>query len=421
MRADEPVGGRFVAAKRRAVVDPERVADRLRRFAVTRPTATRLIGVGVLVLLSAIITATPDPSAFTPTAIVTGVVVAASFVVIPALHWPAWLIPAIATAGVIAATPSEATDSPARSALILAIFLFSWRSDNVLAVVVTTAASVAAVLASGAVATVYGHIGWDDLEVLPWVVAAAALGQAVRANQARRAVLVERARRAELGREIEARHRVQAERLRIARELHDAVGHQVALINVQAGAMTLLLDRYDLDRARQSLEHIQNASESALSELRLTVGLLRQPGEQEPVEPAGRLSRLDELIASFTATGLRVACHVTGPAGPLPDAVDLTAYRLIQESLTNTAKHAAGTSASVRLDFRPGILTLTVEDDGPAIRTGSRVAATGTIGHGIIGMRERAAALGGRLSAGPRPEGGFRVTAELPTLAGATA
>jgi signal transduction histidine kinase len=142
------------------------------------------------------------------------------------------------------------------------------------------------------------------------------------------------------------------------------VGHQVALISVQAGAMGYLLDT-DPAKARESLAHIQRASEAALEELRLTVGLLRQPGDHEPVEPAGGLGRLDELIASFTATGLRVTCDVTGQARQLPEAVDLTAYRLIQESLTNTAKHAAGTSASIRLAFRPGALALAVEDHGP--------------------------------------------------------
>jgi signal transduction histidine kinase len=256
---------------------------------------------------------------------------------------------------------------------------------------------------------VQGRLELADIAVLPWVIAAAAVGQAVRADRARRAMLEERARRAEEGREEEARRRVQAERLRIARELHDAVGHHVALINVQAGALTVLLDQ-DPAGARESVGHIQNASEAALEELRLTVGLLRQPGdEQEPVEPAGRLGRLDELIASFTAAGLQVTCEVTGPVRQLPEAVDLTAYRLVQESLTNTTKHATATSASIRLTFGPGTLALSVENDGPASRSGAA-----TPRHGIIGMRERAAALGGHLDAGPLPGGGFRVTAELP-------
>ncbi|HYX62461.1 MAG TPA: histidine kinase, partial [Streptosporangiaceae bacterium] len=284
-------------------------------------------------------------------------------------------------------------------------------------------------LAGHLVFSLHAKTGWSDVAVVPWTAVAAAIGQAVRAKQAHQAMLEERARRAEEGREHEARRRVQQERLRIARELHDAVGHQVALISVQAGAMGYLLDT-DLAKARESLAHIQRASEAALEELRLTVGLLRQPGDHEPVEPAGGLGRLDELIVSFTATGLRVTCEVTGQARQLPEAVDLTAYRLIQESLTNTAKHAAGTSASIRLAFRPKTLALAVEDHGPpaggsgaSLATGSGAglvsgleagSGVGEEGHGIIGMRERAAALGGWLTAGPRAEGGFRVLAELP-------
>jgi signal transduction histidine kinase len=393
------------------------VSDRTRRYADAHPIAARVALAGVLFLVTVVITATPDRSSLTPTAVVIAAVVSASFVVVRALHWPDWLILATATAGTIVVMPSGAADSPPRPPLVLAMLLFSLRSEMGAVIAATAAVNGASLLAGSVVAAVQDRLELDNLAVLPWVVAAAALGQAVRANRARQAMLEDRARRAEQGREEEARRRVQAERLRIARELHDAVGHQVALISVQAGALTLLLDK-DPVQARQSLAHIQNASEAALDELRLTVGLLRQPGETEPVEPAGRLSRLDELIASFTATGLRVTCDVAGPARPLPDAVDLTAYRLIQESLTNTAKHAAGTSASIRLAFQPGTLALTVEDDGPpGPATGGEA---GPMGHGIIGMRERAAALGGQLSARPRPEGGFRVTAELPTPAGAT-
>jgi signal transduction histidine kinase len=170
--------------------------------------------------------------------------------------------------------------------------------------------------------------------------------------------------------------------------------------------------RYILDadpaKARESLEHIQRASEAVLEELRLAVGLLRQPGDREPVEPATGLARLEELIESFSATGLHVTCQVTGQVRPLPEATDLTAYRVIQESLTNTAKHAAGAAVSLRLAYQPGTLAIGVEDDGPP------ASAEPTAGHGIIGMRERAAALGGWLKAGPRDGGGFQVRAELP-------
>jgi len=280
--------------------------------------------------------------------------------------------------------------------------------------VIAGSSAVIAVLVIGhLVFDLHAKTGWSDLAVVPWAAVAAAVGQAVRAKRAHQAMLEERARRAEESREHEARRRVQQERLRIARELHDAVGHHVALISVQAGAMGYLLDN-DLAKARESLAHIQRASESALEELRLTVGLLRQPGDREPTEPAGGLGRLDELIESFAATGLQVNCDVTGQVRPLPEAVDLTAYRVIQESLTNTAKHAAGAAAVIRLAFGPGVLALAVEDDGPF----AAAHAEGVEGHGIIGMRERAAALGGWLSAGPRRGGGFRVLAELPAPAG---
>jgi signal transduction histidine kinase len=293
--------------------------------------------------------------------------------------------------------------------------------------------------------------------VVPALVVVAAIGQAVRARRIQRTLVAERARHAEELHEQDARQRiwerVHEERLRIARELHDAVGHQVALISVQAGAMSYLLGAdlastdlastdlasTGLAKARESLGHIQRASEAALEELRLTVGLLRQPGEREPTEPAAGLARLEELIGSFAAAGLKVTCEVVGQARPLPEAVDLTAYRLIQESLTNTTKHAAGACASVRLTYRPGVLALAVEDDGPHARddgadrdgvhhngvhpggaAGHAGAGNGEVGHGLIGMRERAAVVGGWVSAGPH-DGGFLVLAELPLPIGTAA
>jgi signal transduction histidine kinase len=229
----------------------------------------------------------------------------------------------------------------------------------------------------------------------------------VRHRRAYLAEVEERARHAEQTKEEEALRRVDAERLRIARELHDVVGHHVALINVQAGAATYLLGR-DPEQAGEALGHIRRASQAALEELRVTVGLLRQPGDREPVEPAPGLGRLDELIESFTSTGLPVRSEVTGEARPLPETVDLTAYRLVQESLTNTRKHAGAASALVRLAYKPEMLHLAVEDNGSA-RPARRED-----GHGIIGMRERVTAIGGWLAAGYRTEGGYRVEAMLP-------
>ncbi|MEV6966999.1 sensor histidine kinase [Hamadaea sp. NPDC051192] len=270
-----------------------------------------------------------------------------------------------------------------------------------------------AVKATLLTASLITHPGITGFVVLLWAALAVTTGFAARSHHAYVAEADERARRAEQDREHEANRRVAAERLRIARELHDAIGHHVALINVQAGALAYLLDDEDRSQARESVAHIQRASEEALEDLRLTVGLLREPGTEsaQPAEPAPGLDQLEELIYSFAGAGLRVTREVTGQTRPLPKAVELTAYRVIQESLTNTRKHADCDTAVVRLGYAPGALRLTVEDAGEAVTHRPE-------GHGIVGMRERVAALGGRLSAGPRPEGGYRVVAELPLRAG---
>jgi signal transduction histidine kinase len=266
-------------------------------------------------------------------------------------------------------------------------------------------------------ASLITHPGITGFVILLWAALAVTTGSASRSHRAYVAEVEKRARRAEQAREDEANRRVAEERLRIARELHDAVGHHVALINVQAGALACLLDDENLIQARESVAHIQRASEEALEELRLTVGLLREPGApepSEPTEPVPGLDQLEELICSFAGAGLEVTHQVTGQVRPLPEAVELTAYRVIQESLTNTRKHAGCATAVVRLGYTPGALSLAVEDEGKLVTSSSRHTPGG---HGIVGMRERVAALGGRLSAGPRPDGGYRVFAELPLRA----
>jgi signal transduction histidine kinase len=372
--------------------------------------------IGSAALFGCALTYAPShqPAPLSLAELIIGAVTYTGLAAVPILRWPPWLLVAVTAAGAFAAMATGASDALASSALLAGLLVFSLRSERT-PVIVATVAELGVLGAGALLSGPRSKTGLSDLSVLPWLVVVAAIGQAVRARRAQKAMLEERARRVEESREQQARQRIRDERLRIARELHDAVGHHVALISVQAGAMGYLLDT-DLGKARDSLAHIQQASEAALEELRLTVGLLRQPGDTEPTEPAGRLARLGELIDSFTATGLRVTCDVTGEVRQLPEAVDLTAYRLIQESLTNTAKHAAGASASVRLAFLPKILSLVIEDDGSpdaAVTGGDVEISTGT-GHGIVGMRERAAALGGSLCAGPRSGGGFRVLAELP-------
>jgi len=374
----------------------------------------------------------------------------AAFVAIVLARWPSWLLVAAGTAAAVASMAAGTHQVLISSVLLIAVLVFSLPSDlprvTVGVVIAGAALGLGHLLFSRPAAT-----GLADLEVVPALVVAAAIGQAVRARRIQRVLLAERARHAAELREQDARQRiwerVHEERLRIARELHDAVGHQVALISVQAGAMSYLLGTdpastdpasTDLAKARESLGHIQRASGAALEELRLTVGLLRQPGESEPTEPAAGLAGLEELIGSFAATGLKVTCEVIGEARPLPEAVDLTAYRLIQESLTNTTKHAAGACASVRLTYRPGVLALAVEDNGPHARddddgpparrddgaghvgAGNGEVGNGEVGHGLIGMRERAAVVGGWVSASPH-DGGFLVLAELPFPTGTAA
>ncbi|MFC9325160.1 sensor histidine kinase [Kitasatospora sp. NPDC057015] len=271
----------------------------------------------------------------------------------------------------------------------------------------------------------------QNLGLIAWTSLSVAVGDAVRSRRELLASAMERAERAERTREEEARRRVTEERMRIARELHDVVAHHITLVNAQAGVAHHLM-RTDPEHAYQALERIRDTSRAALDELRATVGLLRYSGEQSaPREPAPGLAGLDDLLDSFRHSGLRVELDRTGTPVDLAPITDLTAYRIIQEALTNTHKHAGPAAAHVRLDFGADTLRLTVEDDGrtaaltPAGRPGPvpgpAVAAgpgAGT-GHGMIGMYERARAAGGTLSAGPRPGGGFRIHAELPLPAGA--
>lgn len=261
------------------------------------------------------------------------------------------------------------------------------------------------------------HIGFntETFGLFAWSGLAAAVGDAVRSRRAFVAAIEERAQRAERTREEEAGRRVIEERLRIARELHDVLAHHIALINVQAGVVAHVMDT-EPDQARESLSHIREAGRSALEELRTTVGLLRQPNAptesatESATEPAPGLHRLPDLLASFAATGLLVGEKVEGAVRELPATVDLTAYRVIQEALTNVSKHANDATADLRLDYRTTELLVEVTNTG----AGGGARPGGGTGHGLLGMRERALAVGGSFAAGPRGEGGFAVRAVLP-------
>lgn len=247
---------------------------------------------------------------------------------------------------------------------------------------------------------------------------AIAAGDSTRNRRAYLTEVEQRAERAEREREQDARRRIAKERLRIARDLHDAVGHQLALISVQSNVAGQALDR-DTAAAREALAHVKSASRKALGELRDTVGLLRQPGEAvAPVAiPAPGLDAIEELLTSLRASGLDIDCRIDGAVVPLAPAADLTAYRVIQESLTNVCKHSRRRKARLALSYGPHELRITVDDLGDASTAGGPdpgAAAVPVGGHGIVGMRERVLALGGHFAADARPEGAFQVAAVLP-------
>jgi signal transduction histidine kinase len=210
-------------------------------------------------------------------------------------------------------------------------------------------------------------------------------------------------------RQIDQRRQQSEERLRVARDLHDVIGHNISLINVQASMGLDLMDSQP-EQARAALSAIKSASKEALEELRTMLTTLRRD-DDAPRSPAPGLDRLPELIELTRAAGLSVDVEIAGTSSPLPAAVQLAAYRIIQESLTNVARHAGRARVTVRVAYDDADVHVQIDDDGTAPSGG--VAATGT-GSGITGMRERATALEGDLSAGFRHDGGFRVSARLP-------
>ncbi|MFK0107501.1 sensor histidine kinase [Streptomyces sp. NPDC091217] len=261
----------------------------------------------------------------------------------------------------------------------------------------------------------YGH-PWPLATVNPvlCLLLPVALGSATRIRNAYLEAVETRAKYAEQTREEEARHRVAEERVRIARELHDVVAHHLALANAQAGTLTFLA-RTSPDKVAPMVNQLAATTSSALRELKATVGLLRRPDDPDTLEPAPGLAQLPDLIESFTTTGLDVRVTTEGREQQLSPGVDLSAYRIVQEALTNITKHAPGGTAHAWLVYGHERLTITVTN------TPGRLPAVPTRiphgdGFGLIGMRERAHSAGGSFSAGRRSDGGFTVTAELPIL-----
>jgi signal transduction histidine kinase len=250
-------------------------------------------------------------------------------------------------------------------------------------------------------------LGVVVFSLVPWLV-----GQALRRERHRTARMHELARQLEAEREQRAREAVTAERGRIARELHDIVAHAISVIAVQADAATKLL-RHDPGRAREPLETVQTTARDALAEMRQLVGLLRETeeGADAPLEPRPGVADLGRLVDDAKRSGLAVELEIDGERRPLPATLDLAAYRIVQEGLTNVRKHAGAEQAQVGIRYERDCLDILVRDDGHPS------TASGGGGHGLVGLRERVTLLGGHLEAGPAGDGGFVLQARLPLTA----
>jgi signal transduction histidine kinase len=236
------------------------------------------------------------------------------------------------------------------------------------------------------------------------------LGVAIRSLRGRERELAKRATELQREREEKARRAVFEERVRIARELHDVVAHHVSVMGIQAGAARRVLDRHP-EKATGVLSSIEASSRQAVVELHRLLGFLRRSGEEDRFGPQPGLAQLQDLIEQVGRGALAVDLVIEGDPRPLPPTLDVSAYRIVQEALTNSLKHSGGAAAAVRVRYLPTSLEIEVLDDGKA---GSGDSGGGVRGQGLIGMRERASLHGGRLSVGPRPGGGFAVRASFP-------
>lgn len=338
---------------------------------------------------------------------------AASFQHREPVDWLAYLLVVIAALALVArrtaplaalAVTAAATSTylvlgypygPIQISLVVAVFTVAHRLP-------LRTSAVACGLATVGLLT-HGFVGKSDADpigVLPfsaWAVLPFALGVVVRVT------LEANARsRAE-----QVRQHAYEERLRIAQEVHDVVGHGLAAINMQAEIALHLLPKRP-EQAGEALSAISRSSKEALDELRATLAVVRRSDPSGARAPTPGLARIDDLVDRMTGTGVPVTVEVTGAPRAVPAAVDLAAYRLVQESLTNVLRHAGPASATVRVAYEPDKLAVTVTDTG----RGARPPRPG--GHGMLGMRERVTALGGTFEAGPGPAGGFRVQGSFP-------
>jgi signal transduction histidine kinase len=302
---------------------------------------------------------------------------------------------------------------PNMAALVLAVYSFTAASPRRRSL--TAAAGVIAAVLLGALVA-DGGPGWGNMISAPPLILVGWLaGENTRTRRAYIQDVAERAAERERQREDRSRRAAADERLRIARELHDVVAHAMSVVAVRSGVARMVIDSQP-DEAREALAIIETTSRRALQEMRLLVGVLRQ-GEDAEAElvPAPGLADLPELLTQIGQAGVPVKLHVDGERRLLPPGVDLSAYRIVQEALTNVVRHVGPARANLSIRYRPDELEIEVADDG-----GRRYPSSAPLlaepgqGHGLVGMRERVALFGGQLTAGPS-NGGFLVVAHFPT------
>ncbi|MFB7031060.1 MULTISPECIES: sensor histidine kinase [unclassified Streptomyces] len=311
--------------------------------------------------------------------------------------------------------PLSAQDGPLM--ITFALALYTTAAEGRFAAAVALAAVTLLAVGAGEVRQRPGHRQIDDTSLAMlagWLISLVAVGRAQRTRAAYLHEVEQRALAAEREQEARARQSATEERLRIAREVHDVLGHSISLINVQSGAALHRLGKKPapeagLATATEALEAVKATSKDALRELRATLGVLRRAGEATPTTPASSgLALLGDLVGRARSAGLDVRTGVTGAPVPLPPPVDLAAYRIVQESLTNIARHAGARTVDIGLDWGADAVRLRVADDGEGAPEGRPP------GSGIRGMAERARALGGELTAENGEGGGFLVDARLP-------
>ncbi|MFD6415586.1 sensor histidine kinase [Streptomyces sp. NPDC060194] len=394
----------------------QRLYDFLRRH----PTGVDVFWALVLLALGALFMSSVDVEGNRPPLTAIPIILAMSVVVALRRKLPTQML-FVAIAAGLAQVALDTDVMPADFAMLVILYTVAARDG---AVWVSRTALVA-----GLVASPIAQLRWPEQHAsflaqlaitavlavpfaLAWV-----LGDSMRTRRAYFAQLEERADRLEKEREAQSKLAVQAERARIARELHDVVAHNVSVMVVQADGAAYVLDAAP-DQARKALETISGTGRQALAEMRRLLGVLRTGEHQESGEyvPQPDVEQIEDLVVQVRESGLPVDFKVEGTARALPSGVELTAYRIVQEALTNTRKHGGPEAgASVRLVYFDDGLGLLIEDDGrgAAHELYEDGGADGR-GHGLIGMRERVGMVGGTLDAGPRPGGGFRISALLP-------